>query len=140
MFTILPDLSGTWLWEEDSISFENPETFKVVQEINTYNIRFDPVDQPSDIKPLTYRFYVMYYLDGPYADYPVVVIQYKTSQGIFFQGAESVDTGLSTVQIKCIKNSRATRMEGIYQESGFLQDVSIAQVPKVGYSVFTRLD
>jgi hypothetical protein len=141
---VLPDLTGKWLWKEDAIFFENPESMKVIRELNTYKVKIEPVETPPPtIRPLrcnTYKFYKLTYLDGPYANYPVLVIEYKTLNGVFFQGAESADTGLSTIEVKCSINSRAIRMEGIYQESGFIQDIYKLQAPKIGYSVFIRDD
>jgi hypothetical protein len=80
----------------------------------------------------------MKYLTGPFADFPTLVVQYKTNNGIFVQIAESVDTGLSTLKVLCKQGDRATKMEGIYQESGFIQDLFTLQKPKIGYSIFIR--
>lgn len=139
---ILPDLSGEWLWKEDSISYENVESFNIIEKFDIYKIRFEPI-LTTPIPNFTnnkYKFYKMIYLTGPFADYPTLVIQYGTNNGIFVQIAESVDTGLSTLKILYKQGNRATKMEGIYQESGFIQDLFTLQKPKIGYSVFIRND
>jgi hypothetical protein len=81
----------------------------------------------------------MSYLTGPLVDNPTLVIQYKNNDGVFVQIAQSSNTGLSTLKVLYKVGQKATKMEGIYQESGFIPNLNL-QKPKIGYSVFIRND
>ena len=137
---MLPDLTGEWLWKEDSIAFDSIETKQVVRQLSTYRIRFVPVEDPPLKKNKKYAFYTLDYLDGPFAGFPCLVILYRKGEEFVVQAAESVDTGLTTVTVKSIDNHQAMRLEGVYQESGYIQDLFSKQAPKVAYCVFDRVD
>lgn len=135
---IFPDISGDWNLHEHYISFTDPNNYTLIQDIVIYKVRFTFV--PSiGIENNRYRFYTMQYLDGPFVGYPEVVIVYRERNMFYVRIAESVDTGLSTIKICSIENNKATRMEGVFQESSFLVNENPQfQNPKIAYHFFSR--
>jgi hypothetical protein len=38
--SVLPDLSGEWLWKEDSIYYENTDCLNIIEKFDIYKIHF----------------------------------------------------------------------------------------------------